>query len=814
MRIVASVQAKRGSSRGLVHYIAHSKLDIEREPEKGRELFNDFANDLSVTSTNNSLKIGIAKARPSNDELHHLVLSLRPDDYPALGRDERARRSALKDITRAAMKRLETSLSAERLYWAAAVHLNTENPHVHIALQKQYFTEEIERKVLAKIPREALPHFERQDKEKAFVPGFLIEAANERLEQLIQRERERPQTHQNNVRRPPSALPPTPVRSEAKIDRAASHRIVREREILRHGILAEYERHRIESRIGELVEHGDKMRFLVTDPVTGTRRRFSLQDLNGRETAPDTGPKSPPEIQIRTILIKMLAKEETARTKLQGDTADTRRDANRVKARYRKNGWKLPAPALTKDELDQLQDHYLQASDLRRFSYLESVRSELERSGEVKPRDAEAFGRITATKMISELRAKVHEKNYRDLSEKRYYTHVEIGAKRVSLAGLHREEASPRSPVVRFVENLKRSVSLLSEGASSSPAKDENDRIRDEIVSILDDRLSEIETDKKGVKKKAKLLEKVLTNESADSSAKPVYSPEQLAEIESLSFRLSLKATYENNWDEQRRFIESAESDCPSYRIALKNDPSADFEEHKRGVIAGRALAREIVARIELEKAKENLRTFSGSRRFQKLAVADNKTGTTVFLSLHEVDLPWRATLLDRALDRFFESREHRVQRRTVTSLADAREQRLKDEVDGSKEILASASRSAAEFIHFPFFGLRSEPAFSPVFTSSEIASIEMRAANTRDAREAARLRRILESSTDDAPRTLKEILRNFENPQTDSGKDLRHDPAAHTTTDRMVTDVSELQERIPPKQEKIKEPKLYGPSR
>src|SRR5690606_14238039 len=399
-------------------------------------------------------------------------------------------------------------------------------------------------------------------------------------------------------------------------------------------------------------------------------------------------------------------------------TADARRDANRVKARYRKNGWKLPSPSFTKDDLDKLQEHYLQASDLRRFSYLESVRSELERSGEIGPRDTEAFGRIATMKMISELRAKVHEKNYRDLSEKRYYTHIELGATRVSLALLDREETAPASPVARFVENLKRSVSRLSEGADTSPAKNENDQSRDEIVKILGDRLSEIETDKKGEKKKAKALEKLLTSESAAASAKPVYSAEQLAEIESLSFRLNLRAGLENNLDEQRRFIESAESDCPAYRIALKNDPSADFEENKRAVIAGRALAREIVARVGLEKAKENLRTFSESKRFQKFAIADTKTGTTEFLSLHDVDLPWRATLLDRALERVFESREHRFLRRTVTSLANTREQRLKDEVDGSKEILGSASRSAAEFIQFSIFGLRNEPTFRPVFTS------------------------------------------------------------------------------------------------
>ncbi|QQS32995.1 MAG: relaxase/mobilization nuclease domain-containing protein [Acidobacteriota bacterium] len=172
MRIVASVQAKRGSSRGLVHYIAHSKLDIERESLNVRELFNDFADNLSVTSANNSMRIGIAKGRPSNDELHHIVLSFRPDDYRKFGSTEKQRRRALKETTRAAMQRLEKELSADRLSWAAAVHLNTENPHVHIALQKQYFTRDLERETLTKIPRKALPHFERNEVEKVLVPGF------------------------------------------------------------------------------------------------------------------------------------------------------------------------------------------------------------------------------------------------------------------------------------------------------------------------------------------------------------------------------------------------------------------------------------------------------------------------------------------------------------------------------------------------------------------------------------------------------------------------------------------------------------------
>lgn len=799
MRIVASVQAKRGSSRGLVHYIAHSKLDIEREPEKGRELFNGFTDNLSVESANNSLKVGIAKARPSNDELHHLVLSFRPSDFQALGRDEKTRRRALKDVTRAAMTRLETALSAERLSWAAAVHLNTENPHVHIALPKQYFTKEIERQILTRIPREALPHFEHRDDEKVLVPGFLIKAATERMEQLIARDREQLPARFEDIG------------TERERDGDARQNTAREREILRHGFLAEYELHRVESKISDLIERGDNMRFLVSDPKSGGRRRLSLRDIEQHKAHSDIGRKSQPEVQIRTILSKMLAKEETAKTKLQNDTADLRREANRVKARYRQNDWKLPSPSFTTDELDKLQNHYLQASDFRRFTYLEGVRSELERSGEIGPRDKEAFGRIAAEKLISDLRGKVHQMNYLDLSERRYYSLAEIRDKRISVAQLDREENVAANPIVKFVQHLKKSVSRLSETASTSPLEIENDQIRDEIMGKLDERLAGIERDRKSEQKKAKILEKILTVESGEPTGEPVYSAEQLAEIDSLSSRLKLRAIYENNRDKQRKFIESAESDCHAYRQALKSNPSTDFEEYKRTVIAGRALAREIVAKVEFERARENLKTFSESKRFQKFAIAGKDAGSLSFLSLQDVDLPRRSSILDRAVDEIFESREHRSLRRTITSLVIAREQRLKDDFDGAREILASASRDASEFTHFSLFGLRSEPMYRPIFATSEITAIETRAANTPDAKEATRLRKVLESTPDQPQHSLKDILRDFEGPLMAYTKDREHDPTVPKISDLIEVVIPE---HVSGKHEKLKEPKFHGHSR
>lgn len=756
MRIVASVQAKRGSSRGLVHYIAHSKLDVARESEKGRELFNDFADILSVKSANNSIKIGVGRARPSNDELHHLVLSFRPDDYAVLGRSEKARLRALKEVTRAAMSRLENGLAADRLSWAAAVHLNTGNPHVHIALQKQYFTREIERKVLTKIPREALPHYKTQEGEKVLAPGFLIEGAAERMEQLLDRDRNPLKAHdKHGVRK----------QSDSDVQKSFLH----ERDILRQGFLAEYQLHRIESKISELAENGTKIRFLVSDPESGRRTRLSLHDIEKRKESSGTGLKSPPETQIRTILFKMLAKAEAAKVGHQSETADTIREANTIKKRYRSNDWKLPTPSFIKDELDKLQDHFIQASEFRKFSYLEGVRSELESSGEIGPREKRDYRRIAAMKSILELREKAYEKNYLDLGDRRYYRLVETGDRRVSLAQLDREESAARNPVLSFVERLKEAASRLSGKTRDLTTETDTDRLRNAIVIRLNEQLDQIKRDRKIERKKSEILGKIARGEIA---AKPIFSPEQVAEIDALSLRLKVKPEYEKNWVEQRSLIGSAGNDCSAYWKIHKANPSGDFAEYKTRIIAGRALAKEIMAKVELEKVKEDLNKFAESKRFQKFGIEDKRSGAIEFVSLHDVDLPKRGSLLDHAVDELFESREHRRLRSTVTSLVNDREMRLKEDVAASREIAKSAARYASEFKEVSLFGLRIETLHQPVFTSSEIVAIEMRITGTHNPKEAARLRTVLESAADKPVHSLAKMLRDFENPEITPAKD------------------------------------------
>jgi len=765
VRIVASVQAKRGSSRGLVHYIAHSKLDIEREPLNVRELFNDFADNLSVTSANNSMRIGIANGRPSNDELHHIVLSIRPDDYRKFGTTEKQRRNALKETTRAAMRRLEKELSADRLSWAAAVHLNTENPHVHIALQKQHFTTDLERETLTKIPREALPHFERDDGEKILVHGFLIEAATEKMEYLIARNLEQSQARDNGDRHDSGSYSLGGAEKE-KSDQIPQWTL-EERETLRRGIIAEYELRRIDSKIKALTDQGRQMRFRVSDPESGRKTRLSLQDLEQRGARADADQTASAERQIRTILLKMLGKEEALKERIQNDSALAIREADRVRTEYRKQVRKLPTPSFTKDEIDKLQEHCIDSADIRRFAYLEGVRLELERSREIEPRNSEDLRRIAARKTISDLKISRLEKERDDFSDQRYYRVVDIGKRSVSVAQLDREEKASANQITAIVEKFKdMALRLSGKGQDSTTIKNDSEPLRNEILSKLKGQLTDIKKDLKAEQNKAKILGKILTTDPERIEAKPFYSSEQLAEIDTLSRRLKLASIYEKNWNEQRKLIESARSDSPAARKLLKANPKANLSDHKRDIIAGRALAREIVTKAAFEKAKEDLKTFTQTGRFHRFAVPDKRSDSVEFVSLHEIDFPKRASMFDRALDELFEGREHRSLRRTVSSLVNAKEERLSRDVAAAREILDSASQNASEFKQVSLFGLRSESAFKPLFTSSEIRLLEMRAAGTSDPKEAARLRSILESVSDQPTPSLKDILRSFENPE------------------------------------------------
>lgn len=188
MRVIVSVQSQSKSSRGLVHYIAHSKIDPSREFLGSRNLFNDRSDLINVEQANFSLKPGVSSNRPKNEDLLHLVISLRSDDFKKLGADEKERRKSVREITRETMRNLEKTVGADSLDWAAAIHRNTANPHVHIVISKHFISLEKDKHELFKrFPISALPHYEFRDQKKVFVPGVLMDVATAKMDEIIAR---------------------------------------------------------------------------------------------------------------------------------------------------------------------------------------------------------------------------------------------------------------------------------------------------------------------------------------------------------------------------------------------------------------------------------------------------------------------------------------------------------------------------------------------------------------------------------------------------------------------------------------------------
>ncbi len=524
------------------------------------------------------------------------------------------------------------------------------------------------------------------------------------------------------------------------------------------------------------------MRFQVFDPVSGRKRRLSVRDIERRESAtsaeakgvqldPRSDPDSSMTRRIRTILFKMVSKEEIVKAQLQKSFGDHIQGAAEIRTRYRREGRKLPIPALSKKELDMIQGYSLETSDIRGFAYLERIRSQLTRSGEIEARNKNDNDRLRAQKTVSFLRSKLYDRTYREFSESRYDRLVEIYGKSVSLAKLDRENRSPKSVVAVITGKLSAFAKQITGSNADREQTAETERLRSEILRKLDERVSGTAKDRSVEDKKTGLLDKIIGERDVKFAGdlSGVVSAEQMSEVETMALRLRLASIYESNWGEQRSLIEQSGPECPAFRRLAKAERATDFAGYKNEIIAGRALALEIVAKIELDKAKEDLNIFKKAKRFQKFAVTDQQTGGIAFVSLKDVELPKTGSILDRVVDELLEGKDRRRIRKTVTAIAKEKERNLKAEAAAAKEVANSATRIASEFKQFTLLGLESEPTHSPLFSSAEIVMIELRAAKTSNPRDAARLNASIDDITDRPTRSLAGILRDFENSQQQS---------------------------------------------
>jgi len=156
MRVVVSVKATPGGSQTsqATRYIAYRDRDEQREGKDPRQLFSAKEDGLSFWKAERTLTEGRA---PAKDELIHVAVSFREEDFQALSHDETTRQQSLKAVTREAVSQIADELKAERLTWVAGIHRNTDHPHVHLLINRAYSDRETGReRRLTRIPEEML----------------------------------------------------------------------------------------------------------------------------------------------------------------------------------------------------------------------------------------------------------------------------------------------------------------------------------------------------------------------------------------------------------------------------------------------------------------------------------------------------------------------------------------------------------------------------------------------------------------------------------------------------------------------------------
>jgi hypothetical protein len=186
-RVIVSIKKTgRGSGKSsLTRYIAESKRDPEREglaAKERRPLFTDRDDRLTYSAADQHLTRG--NGAPANQDIIHLVYSVERRDFERLGTTLKERKGGFREVAREAMRVLEDEIYVVRLYFAGGSHLNTENPHTHVAIDRDAVDRRTGLPVrIDHLPRVFLTHYETQpDGSKILVAGRLADAFAEGLD--------------------------------------------------------------------------------------------------------------------------------------------------------------------------------------------------------------------------------------------------------------------------------------------------------------------------------------------------------------------------------------------------------------------------------------------------------------------------------------------------------------------------------------------------------------------------------------------------------------------------------------------------------
>ena len=794
---IKSSKSGGGSSRGLIHYLAHSKLDREKEGIEKREFFSEFENDLDVRSANRHLSL--SNTRPKPEEFLHIVIAPSKEEIQSVGDNLKTRKNSLKAVVRETVERLEKVVQAKKLKWVAVAHFNTENPHAHLAVQKEFLNENGKTETL-RINRKMLHYNEvSDDGEKILHKGMLILAAENKIEEIAQNRRCEQEKSKNTESEKVNEKAKIQTENPKQFSSNQKPKIpnLNERRILAEEMLAIAEVQRRERNIENLIEHGDKKRFKIKDEVTGNTRHVSHFDIerkieivsrrkariihpnNAEKRAELTSTlmleeraKSEPVIsQLETIRRHVLGFENRHLSKAQEKHTRLHNQKLLIEKKYERLQTAVPLPLFKPDEIQRLQSEAFQEQNLEKILYLESIRQSNALELNRPSRRDEDVRELLAAKIVANLKLEAAEKRLLALSENKNFIKVRIGISTWSHRELEAHEIKSAKKNNLWSQVKSKTGKILFRSGEKSTHAENLDypalhkATNDALLDLEKMRRDEI----KHQKEFSQTLDKIFDAETNPNKAKltPAFSAYELSLTEDLALEAGRENFYENslllqeNWlfgKLSEKISQTKPDKEPSVNVRFNNQQNhsaeaittdqyqseADIKAAPEKVIGrfvlARAEARIILAQTNVIVAQENLAKYSRDKVFLKHLIKDTKTGAESEVSLRDVEPRKHYYLLDRVLENALETKQQKELRKIVHQAAQKREKELTLNLNNANNRQLRLENQKA-MLREKYSAV---PETEPIFTPKEIAALDMRAARTPHKSETERLEKII----------------------------------------------------------------------
>jgi diadenosine tetraphosphate (Ap4A) HIT family hydrolase len=756
MRAVIVIKSTGGSGLSrATRYISERDRDPEREGAKPRPLFSDREDMLTYRGADRLLSNGTGS--PGKDDLIHIAVSFRNEDYERLGSTDDERKERLREVTREAMGEMSRELGAKGMRWVAGIHLNTDHPHVHIVISKEIKDRETDTpRRIGKIPKRLLPYREAQaDGNSRPVEGRIgnhfvaaldrhIDRAREKAERNLQQSRVGSDARgagewlRNEARaRGVAALWGTPERategSQARQDRVVLGEAM-EKSLRREYAALAYDK---------ALKHGETFRFRARDESSDGERQISEADVRRRADA--RGSRAAAEQNLHTAVERQQVRQEVAardvarhgttiselrkirsnllerlgkelsRATFEHTQAQAR--AGGLRQKYATRNEELPVPIIARDTLVELQEQAISLGLADRVETLEQLRVALAIESGQPVRNNKEAARLGAQLFVARTELDARQERQAGFDQMRHLQRWEINGERWSLTDLDRQ-IEWHTDQARVVGRYHIHI-VPSERQAAGKEVARLVAIRDELVNRIDERRNELRRETGDARKLVEVLTRAHEREAASRSLEgrampqPEFTREELSRIEA-----NAEATRDAGLLRQFHELEK--------RLNARDSQSERITSEER---LGRAMAREVMAEVAYRESAERLANFNERGDVQPLAI-ESKDGR---INVHRLKDTRPHSVVERALRPLVEKPAARETRHAIEAASANSQARLATAYEKSRAYLGTAREIAASLRSELREQVTDKTHLTPAFTPKEKINLEIYAEHQTD---------------------------------------------------------------------------------